>query len=145
MADGQDGMNGAKTGQQEPVFAVNTSRGFTSWLAEQKVSLAFTTYQVGKLFMIGLKPDGKLWVHNRNIGRCLGLVAHGADLWVTADTQVFRLRNAMLPGKRRRMARMRCSCRRYLPSRATSMCMISRSVPTVRSSSPIRCSTAWRG
>ncbi len=145
MADGQDGMNGAKTGQQEPVFAVNTSRGFTSWLAEQKVSLAFTTYQVGKLFMIGLKPDGKLWVHNRNIGRCLGLVAHGADLWVTADTQVFRLRNAMLPGQETADGTDALFVPQISSFTATSMCMISRSVPTVRSSSPIRCSTAWRG
>ena len=35
------------------------SRQFPNWLAEQKASLAFTTYQAGKLFLIGLQPDGR--------------------------------------------------------------------------------------
>jgi integrase len=39
---------------------ITTSRQFTAWLAEMKLSLAFTTYQADKLFLIGLKPDGRL-------------------------------------------------------------------------------------
>ncbi len=31
-------------------------------MAEQKLSLAFTTHQTGKLFLIGLEPDGRLSV-----------------------------------------------------------------------------------
>lgn len=85
--------------QSDPVFAVNTSRGFTAWLRQQKASLAVTTYQVGKLFLFGVKPDGKLWVFNRNVGRCLGLAIDGNDLWVTADTQIHRLVNALEPGQ----------------------------------------------
>ena len=33
----------------DPVFSVNTSRGFAAWLKQAGVSLAVTTYQVGKL------------------------------------------------------------------------------------------------
>ena len=33
---------------------VRGSRYFTSWLAEQRISLALTTYQTGKLFLIAL-------------------------------------------------------------------------------------------
>ena len=33
---------------------IDCSRQFPEWLAEQRVSLAFTTYQSGKLFLIGL-------------------------------------------------------------------------------------------
>ena len=86
--------------KEEPVFAVNTSRGFTAWLAEQKSSLAVTTYQVGKLLFFGVKPDGKLWVFNRNIGRCLGLAIAGRDLWITADTQIFKLVDALEQGQK---------------------------------------------
>ena len=35
---------------EQPKLEINTSRHFTSWLAEQKVSLSFTTYQTGKVF-----------------------------------------------------------------------------------------------
>ena len=81
--------------QAAPVFELFTSRGFESWLAARKASIAFTTYQVGKIFFLGLKPDGKLWVFNRDIGRCLGLAIAGPDLWVTGDTQIYRFRDAM--------------------------------------------------
>ena len=43
-----------------PSLEINGSRQFTAWLAEQKASLALTTYQAGKLFLIGLKQDGRL-------------------------------------------------------------------------------------
>ena len=56
-----------------PLFEAIASRQFTSWLAEQQISLAFTTYQTGKLFLIGLQPDGRLSVFERNFNRCLGL------------------------------------------------------------------------
>ncbi len=83
----------------DPVFAVQTSRGFVAWLKEQRISLAVTTYQVGKLFLLGVRPDGKLWVFNRNVGRCLGMALDGDDLWVTSDTQINRFVNALDPSQ----------------------------------------------
>jgi uncharacterized protein (TIGR03032 family) len=79
----------------ELLFSLDASRGFEAWLAEQKCSIAFSTYQVGKVFLIGLKPDGKLWVFNRDIGRCLGLAVSGADLWSTGGGQIYRFVDAM--------------------------------------------------
>ncbi len=89
-----------KDAKGNPVFTVNTSRGFAVWLKEQNVSLVVTTYQVGKLFLFGVKTDGKLWVFNRNIGRCLGLAVNGNELWVTSDTQIFKFVNALDAGQR---------------------------------------------
>ncbi len=83
-----------------PVFSIDTSRGFTDWLRQQNASLAVTTYQAGKVFLLGVKPDGKLWVFNRNIGRCLGLAVEGKALWITADTQIFRLVDALESGQK---------------------------------------------
>jgi uncharacterized protein DUF4915 len=60
-----------------PAFELIASRQFNSWLAEQRVSLAFTTYQTGKLFLIGLQPDGRLSVFERTFNRCLGLWGDG--------------------------------------------------------------------
>jgi hypothetical protein len=38
-----------------PSLEITASHQFTSWLAEQNLSLAFTTYQAGKVFFIGLQ------------------------------------------------------------------------------------------
>ncbi|MDZ7906486.1 MAG: DUF4915 domain-containing protein [Cypionkella sp.] len=54
-------------------FALTSSRGFTSWLAATGGSLAFTTYQAGKVFFLGVRPDGTLSVFERSFPRAMGL------------------------------------------------------------------------
>jgi hypothetical protein len=56
-----------------PSFEITTSRQLLAWLAEQHVSLALTTYQIGKLFSLGLKANGELAVFERTFNRCMGL------------------------------------------------------------------------
>ena len=48
--------------KNEPWVEVTGSPHLSSWLASQRISLAFTTYQTGKLFLLGRQPDGKLAV-----------------------------------------------------------------------------------
>lgn len=86
--------------QGEPVFSIDTSRGFSTWLAQRNMSLAFTTYQVGKLFFIGTDEDDKMWVFNRDVGRCLGMAVSDNSLWVSSDLQVYRFENAMQSGQK---------------------------------------------
>ena len=40
-----------------PWLNVMGSRDFLDGLQQQRISLAFTTYQSGKLFFVGRKPD----------------------------------------------------------------------------------------
>jgi uncharacterized protein (TIGR03032 family) len=82
----------------EPFFEIKFSRGFEAWLHDQRNSIAFTTYQVGKIFFIGLKPDGRVWVFNRNIGRCMGIATSGSELWVAGGAKVLRFSNPMAGG-----------------------------------------------
>src|SRR5690348_2118385 len=42
----------------EPWLEVTSSREFPAWLADQNLSLAFTTYQTGKLFLLGRNTLG---------------------------------------------------------------------------------------
>lgn len=79
-------------------FGVDTSRGFSSWLGGVNASLVVSTYQVGKALFFGTNEDNKLWVHNRNIGRCLGLAADSKGLWITSDAQMYRFSNVLKPG-----------------------------------------------
>jgi uncharacterized protein (TIGR03032 family) len=74
----------------EEKFALSSSRHFPAWLASTGGSIAFTTYQAGKLFLLGVKPDGRLSVFERSFARSMGL-------GVSADGRSFALatRNAI--------------------------------------------------
>ena len=48
---------------EAPKFEFLCSRQFTSWMAQERLSLVFTTYQVGKVFWLGLQPDGRLEIY----------------------------------------------------------------------------------
>lgn len=87
--------------QAPPSFAITTSRQLLSWLAEQRLSLAFTTYQIGKLFTLGLKADGELAVFERTFNRCLGLCpsADGNGFWMSSLYQLWRFENMLGEGE----------------------------------------------
>jgi len=106
-----------------PQLEISGSRNFASWLREQRVSLAFTTYQTGKLFLIGLRPDGKLSIFERTFERCMGLAVadrmesgkrkaesgkqngegrnvRAQTLWMSSVYQLWRFENAFPVGDR---------------------------------------------
>ena len=83
-----------------PALEIRASRQFMSWLQEQKASLAFSTYQAGKLFLIGSKPDGTLSVFERTFNRCMGLIASGNSLYISSLYQIWRLENSLAPEER---------------------------------------------
>ena len=82
-----------------PTLEVTTSRQFTSWLYEQHLSLAFTTYQAGKLFTLGLQPNGQLSVFERTFERCMGLCLSGSSLYMSSLYQLWRFENALKQGQ----------------------------------------------
>jgi uncharacterized protein (TIGR03032 family) len=86
------------TSSSVPAFEISASRQFTAWLAEQKVSLTFTTYQAGKIFFIGLRPDGQLSVFERTLERPMGLCSHKTSLYVSTLYQLWRFENICYEG-----------------------------------------------
>jgi uncharacterized protein (TIGR03032 family) len=85
----------------EEKFALTTSRHFPEWLASTGGSLAFTTYQAGKLFLIGLQADGRLSVFERSFPRCMGLGVSpdGRSLALATEYQIQRFDNVLAPGQ----------------------------------------------
>ena len=83
----------------QPWVEVTSSRYFASWLADHKISLAFTTYQVGKLFFLGRGEDGALTVFERTFNRCMGLWGDGQTLWMSSLYQLWRFENVLRPGQ----------------------------------------------
>ena len=83
----------------EAKLEILDSRQLTTWMAEMGVSLAFTTYQTGKLFLVGLQPNGKLSVFERTFNRCMGLTAVGNTLYMSSLYQLWRFENVLDAGK----------------------------------------------
>ncbi len=84
---------------KEPWVEVTGSPHLSSWLAQHQVSLAFTTYQTGKLFLLGRQPEGKLAVFERTFNRAMGLWADGQTLWLSTLYQLWRFENMLAPGE----------------------------------------------
>lgn len=82
-----------------PKLEIAGSRQFNSWLKQQGVSLAFTTYQAGKVFLIGLLPEGRLSVFERTFNRCLGLWSNTQTMWLSSLYQLWRFENVLQPGQ----------------------------------------------
>lgn len=79
-------------------FRILASPGFSQWLVDRQASLAFSTYQIGKLFLVGTKGDGRLSIFERTFDRCLGLWTDTQSLWLASAFQLWRLENALEPG-----------------------------------------------
>ncbi|MEO0466998.1 MAG: TIGR03032 family protein [Pseudomonadota bacterium] len=78
-----------------PSLSITHSRRFPAWLASEGLSLAFTTYQAGKVFFIGLTPDEQVSVFERTFARSMGLAAVGNSLWLATLYQIWRFENFM--------------------------------------------------
>ena len=83
----------------EPKLEMMPSRQFPDWLAEQRTSLAFTTYQAGKVFLIGLRERGRLSVFERTLERCMGMTSAGESLYISTLWQLWRFENALPAGE----------------------------------------------
>lgn len=92
---------GAPDETPKEAFVLSTSRGFPEWLANAGASLAFTTYQAGKLFFIGMREPGRLAIFERTFARCMGLAAtpDARGLALATHYQIYRFENVVPPGQ----------------------------------------------
>jgi len=80
-------------------FRVSSSPGFAQWLASRQISLAFSTYQVGKLFFIGRRDAEHLSIFERTFDRCLGFWSDAQTIWLASAFQLWRLENVLKAGQ----------------------------------------------
>lgn len=96
---------------------VNASRGLVDWLLSEHISLAFTTYQSNRLFLLGVKPEGRLGVVMRTFDRCMGLWASPERLWLTTRHQVWCLENRLWSAQAAPEQRWKSHDAMYIPRR----------------------------
>lgn len=85
---------------ESPQMEITTSRQMLAWLDEQRLSIALTTYQIGKLFLIGLKENGNLSIFERTFNRCMGMCATENGFYLSSLYQVWRFENLFRFGER---------------------------------------------
>lgn len=95
----EDTTSSTPVAADEPWLKVTCDGQFTRWLAAHDVSLACTTYQTGKLLLLGRKPDGRLAGFERNFTHAMGLWADGQTLWMSTQYQLWRMENLLRPGE----------------------------------------------
>ncbi len=85
-------------GDSAPPYSVRASDGFAAFLRESGFALAVTTYQIGKLFLIGAPTDQQLSVTERTFERCLGVAAAGSSLYLAGLNAIWRFENVVPAG-----------------------------------------------
>jgi uncharacterized protein (TIGR03032 family) len=76
-----------------------TSRQFVAWLIEQNLSIAFSTYQSGKVFFLGHNDKHELSIFERTFERPMGLWSDGQVLLLSSLYQIFRFQNTLPEGE----------------------------------------------
>jgi uncharacterized protein (TIGR03032 family) len=79
--------------------ALSVSRNLAGWLQQNRCSIAFTSYQTGQLFLVGVAPGGVVSFHQQNFQRAMGLHVRPNRLYVGALCQIWRLENVLGPGQ----------------------------------------------
>lgn len=87
---------------------ITCSRGMAGWLAANDVSLAFTSYQTGQLFLIGAQQGGVLSVNQAGFQRAMGLWATQQRIYLATLAQIWRLENMLKAGERANVHFDRC-------------------------------------
>lgn len=74
------------------------SDGFVAHMAAQGISLALTSYQSGKFYLLGRTPQGQLMIHARTFHKAMGLHVAGNTLLLATYFQMQRFENALPRG-----------------------------------------------
>lgn len=86
-------------GQTSSPLELNVSRNFIAWLDQENISLGFTTYQTNRLFLLGLKPNGRLSAFERLFEHPMGLYITNNKLYMSSLYQIWEFDNFLPQGE----------------------------------------------
>ena len=70
---------------------IGVSRGLRKWLADNRTSFAVSSYQSGRLILVGAMNDGTVSIHQQRYDRVMGLCWDSGRLYIAARQFVWRL------------------------------------------------------
>lgn len=86
-------------GDSAPPYRVDASAGLAGWLRAHGLGLAISTYQIGKLFLVGAPDDSQLNITERTFERCLGIAVRGESLYLAGLNAIYRFANVVPRGQ----------------------------------------------
>lgn len=78
---------------------INFSRGLAPFLAANDFSLAFTSYQTGRLYLVGSGAENKLALHEAIYPQAMGVCGNAERVYLGTLTQVVRMENVLGHGQ----------------------------------------------
>lgn len=101
MPDNADGSPAQTTSPAADGNAVtySMSAGFVGRLAQLNVSVALSSYQSGKFYLLGRNPQGGLMVDERLFQKAMGICVEDNSLILATQFQIQRFENVLAPGQ----------------------------------------------
>lgn len=98
MQDQAETAPEAQAGQNEVTFSM--SPGLEQRLGALDLSVTFSSYQSGLLYLVGRQVNGGVNIHQMATPKPMGLcLAPTGDLWLSGQNDVTRFANALEPGE----------------------------------------------
>ena len=79
----------------EPIAKYSVSGGFVSMLHQLNISVALTSYQSGRLYLLGRNPKGGLMVNEQFFQKAMGLHYDGRTLFMATLAHIYRMENIL--------------------------------------------------
>ncbi|MEO7065756.1 MAG: TIGR03032 family protein [Rhodanobacter sp.] len=71
------------------------SRGLASWLASHNISLAISSYQSGRVYLVGSNKQGRVSFFERIFERAMGIVGNAQRIYLGGLYQLWRFENVL--------------------------------------------------
>lgn len=91
----------ANAGKQQPKDITklkvekSCSRGLAGWLGQHKLSLAITSYQSGRIYLVGSDKQGRVSFFERIFERAMGVVGNAQRIYLGGLYQLWRFENVL--------------------------------------------------
>lgn len=90
-----------ETRADEPASVTySMSGGLVGLLASLKISVAFSSYQSGKFYLLGRNPEGGLMVNEQFFRQAMGIHVSGGTIYLATLSEIVRLENVLEPNQR---------------------------------------------
>ncbi|GAB3350762.1 TIGR03032 family protein [Lysobacter tyrosinilyticus] len=93
------------------------SRGLAAWLAGNRISLAISSYQTGRLYLVGSDKQGRVSFFERIFERAMGIVGNAQRIYLGGLYQLWRFENVLRPNETIRQQFDKC----YVPRNAQTI------------------------
>lgn len=92
----ESGVDPAETqGKKEQEVTYSVSGGLVGFLASNKISIAISSYQSGKFYLLGCNPKGGIMIHERFFQKAMGISVENGAILLATLFQIIKFENVL--------------------------------------------------